>query len=172
MEPAECADELVRQPSLTELEFEQRFSTEAACIEYLRCQRWPGGFRCRDAAALAPGSADPSTGRVRELQPRAAARQWTCPASTGSSTRRLDLAAQAAQLHGAVRPRPAQRSVEVDETYLGGEDDDAHKGRSLTGHKTPVAAAVEGEAKRWAASASSPCSTRPRFRSAASSGRT
>ncbi len=43
---------------------------------------------------------------------------------------------------------PLSGSVEVDETYLGGEDDDAHKGRSLTGHKTPVAAAVEerGEA--------------------------
>lgn len=39
-------------------------------------------------------------------------------------------------------------AVEVDETYLGGEDDIAHKGRSLTGHKTPIAAAVErrGEA--------------------------
>jgi hypothetical protein len=43
---------------------------------------------------------------------------------------------------------PLSGSVEVDETYLGGEDDAAHKGRSLTGHKTPVAAAVEkrGEA--------------------------
>jgi len=43
---------------------------------------------------------------------------------------------------------PLDGSVEVDETYLGGEDDEAHKGRSLTGHKTPIAAAVEwrGEA--------------------------
>jgi transposase-like protein len=33
--------------------------------------------------------------------------------------------------------------VEVDETYLGGEDDAAHKGRSIAGHKVCVAAAVE-----------------------------
>src|SRR5512140_393249 len=30
----------------THLAFEQRFSTEVACIEYLRRQRWPNGFHC------------------------------------------------------------------------------------------------------------------------------
>jgi len=29
-----------------QLEFEQRFSTERACREYLRQMRWPDGFRC------------------------------------------------------------------------------------------------------------------------------
>lgn len=31
----------------TLLEFEERFATEEACIEYLRKLRWPDGFRCR-----------------------------------------------------------------------------------------------------------------------------
>ena len=30
----------------TLLEFEQRFGTEEACVEYLFKVRWPGGFRC------------------------------------------------------------------------------------------------------------------------------
>ena len=30
----------------SQLEFEERFSTEEDCIEYLRGQRWPQGFRC------------------------------------------------------------------------------------------------------------------------------
>ena len=37
--------------------------------------------------------------------------------------------------------------VEVDESYLGGEDDAAHKGRSLTGRKSCVVAAVEDKGK-------------------------
>jgi len=28
------------------LEFEERFSFEARCIEYLKALRWPGGFIC------------------------------------------------------------------------------------------------------------------------------
>src|SRR5712692_6513101 len=28
------------------MEFEQRFSSEGACLEYLRQLRWPDGFRC------------------------------------------------------------------------------------------------------------------------------
>jgi transposase-like protein len=30
----------------TLLEFEERFATEAACIEYVRGKKWPDGFRC------------------------------------------------------------------------------------------------------------------------------
>ena len=30
----------------TVIEFEERFSTEAACREYLRKLRWPNGFEC------------------------------------------------------------------------------------------------------------------------------
>lgn len=37
--------------------------------------------------------------------------------------------------------------VEVDETYLGGEDDAAHKGRSVAGKKVCVVAAVEDHGK-------------------------
>lgn len=30
----------------TLLEFEERFSTEAGCVDYLRGLRWPEGFIC------------------------------------------------------------------------------------------------------------------------------
>ncbi len=45
-------------------------------------------------------------------------------------------------LMGASTGKLAGR-VEVDESYFGGEDDAAHKGRSVTGHKSCVVAAVE-----------------------------
>jgi transposase-like protein len=49
------------------------------------------------------------------------------------------------KLRGLMGPSTGKLSgrVEVDESYLGGEDDAAHKGRSLEGHKSCVVAAVE-----------------------------
>lgn len=37
----------------TLLEFEQRFATEEACLEYLVRMRWPGGFQCPRCGCLA-----------------------------------------------------------------------------------------------------------------------
>jgi hypothetical protein len=36
----------------TVLEFEERFSTEAACIEYVRNKKWPLGFKCSRCSSL------------------------------------------------------------------------------------------------------------------------
>ena len=53
----------------TQLEFEERFSTEAACLEYLRRQRWPGGFRCpKMRRNRGWGLAQPAARSVRELR--------------------------------------------------------------------------------------------------------
>src|SRR4051812_29561566 len=56
----------------TQLEFEQRFSTEAGGIEYLRQQRWPDGFRCtrcggNHAWALRSGGWDECAGGGHQL---------------------------------------------------------------------------------------------------------
>ena len=164
----------------TQLEFEQRFSTEAACIEYLRRQRWPGGFRCprcggtrawglrtraldqcascNHQVSLTAGTVFQGTRKPLRVWFRVigqfVASKSGCSAMDVSRQHRLKYETAWTWLHklrscmAQFGRAPLSGSVEVDETYLGGEDDDAHKGRSLTGHKTPVAAAVEerGEA--------------------------
>ncbi len=164
----------------THLAFEQRFSTEIACIEYLRRQRWPDGFHCprcagRRAWGLRSRALDQcaSCGHQVSLTaamvfhgPRKPLVLWFrvigqflvsksgCSAVDVSRQHGLKYETAWTWLHklrscmSQFGREPLDGSVEVDETYLGGEDDDAHKGRCLTGHKTPVAAAVEcgGEA--------------------------
>lgn len=164
----------------TQLEFERRFATEAACIEYLRRQRWPEGFRCPKCDATRswalrtrPLDQCASCGHQVSLTAgtvfhgtRKPLRLWFRVIAQFLASKSGCSAVDVARQHGLkyetawtwlhkVRSYMAQfgraplsGSVEVDETYLGGEDDDAHKGRSLTGHKTPVAGAVEwrGEA--------------------------
>jgi len=164
----------------TQLEFERRFSTEAACIEYLRRQRWPDGFRCprcgggrawalRSRAldqcvtcghqvSLTAGTVFHGTRKSLVLWFRVIGQflvsKSGCSAVDVSSQHGLKYETAWTWLHklrsclSQFGRAPLDGSVEVDETYLGGEDDDSHKGRCLTGHKTPVAAAVEwrGEA--------------------------
>src|SRR5512140_2078345 len=159
----------------THLAFEQRFSTEVACIEYLRRQRWPNGFHCprcagRRAWALRSRALDQcaSCGHQVSLTAvtvfhgtRKPLMLWFrvigqflvsksgCSAVDVSRQHGLKYETAWTWLHklrscmSQFGREPLDGSGEVDETYLGGEDDDAHKGRCLTGHKTPVAAAVE-----------------------------
>ena len=173
----------------THLAFEQRFSTEIACIEYLRRQRWPDGFHCprcagRRAWGLRSRALDQcaSCGHQVSLTaamvfhgPRKPLVLWFrvigqflvsksgCSAVDVSRQHGLKYETAWTWLHklrscmSQFGREPLDGSVEVDETYLGGEDDDAHKGRCLTGHKTPVAAAVECGGERSAASAQGAC---------------
>ncbi len=164
----------------TQLEFEQRFSTEAACIEYLRRQRWPDGFccpRCSGSRAwglrtraldqcascghqvsLTAGTLFHGTRKPLRLWFRVIGQfllsKSGCSAMDISRQHGLKYETAWTWLHklrnclSQLGRTPLDGIVEVDETYLGGEDDPAHKGRSLTGHKMPVIAAVEsrGEA--------------------------
>ena len=159
----------------TQLEFEQRFSTEAACIEYLRRQRWPSGFSCPrcggsrawglrrralDQCASCSHQVSLTAGTVFHGT-RKPLRVWFRVMAQFVASKSGCSAMDVARQHGLkyetawtwlhkLRSCMGQfgrvaldGSVEVDETYLGGEDDEAHKGRSLTGHQTPIAAAVE-----------------------------
>jgi hypothetical protein len=159
----------------THLAFEQRFSTEAACIEYLRRQRWPDGFHCprcagRRAWALRSRALDQCASCGHQVSLTAGTvfhgtrkplvlwfriigqflvSKSGCSAVDVSRQHGLKYETAWTWLHklrscmSQFGREPLDGGVEVDETYLGGEDDDAHKGRCLTGHKTPVAAAVE-----------------------------
>jgi transposase-like protein len=164
----------------TQLEFEERFSTEAACMQYLRRQRWPEGFRCpkcdgtrawelrrraldqcascNHQVSLTAGTVFHGTRKPLRLWFRVIGQfllsKSGCSALDISRQHGLNYETAWTWLH-KLRSCMEQfgralleGDVEVDETYLGGEDDEAHKGRSLSGHKTPVAAAVEwrGEA--------------------------
>jgi hypothetical protein len=40
------SDGSARVPARTIVDFQERFSNEAACLEYLAASRWPGGYRC------------------------------------------------------------------------------------------------------------------------------
>ena len=159
----------------TQLEFEELFSTEAACLEYLRRQRWPGGFRCPKCGgnrawglrsrpldqcascghqvSLTAGTVFHGTRKPLRLWFRVIGQfllsKSGCSAMDVSRQHGLKYETAWTWLHklrscmAQFGRAPLDGSIEVDETYLGGEDDEAHKGRSLTGHKTPVAAAVE-----------------------------
>lgn len=59
-------------------DFEERFSSEAACREYLRQFRWPGGFRC---PACGGGQAWP-TGRLGLMECASCHRQTSDTAGT------------------------------------------------------------------------------------------
>jgi len=164
----------------TQMEFEERFSTEAACIQYLRRQRWPEGFHCPKCSgkrawelrrraldqcascnhqvSLTAGTVFHGTRKPLRLWFRVIGQlvlsKSGCSALDISRQHGLKYETAWTWLHklrncmGQFGRALLEGDVEVDETYLGGEDDEAHKGRSLSGHKTPVAAAVEwrGEA--------------------------
>jgi transposase-like protein len=164
----------------TQMEFEERFSTETACLQYLRRQRWPEGFRCpkcggarawelrkrkldqcascNHQVSLTAGTVFHGTRKPLRLWFRVIGQfvlsKSGCSALDISRQHGLKYETAWTWLHKLrscmeqFGRSPLNGNVEVDETYLGGEDDGPHRGRSLTGHKTPVAAAVEwrGEA--------------------------
>ena len=45
----------------TIMEFQERFATEAACLEYLAASRWPEGFVCPVCGGRAPGCSSAGT---------------------------------------------------------------------------------------------------------------
>ena len=158
----------------TLLEFEERFSSEAACIGYLRKGRWPDGFICPGCTGTKSWSV--RGGRLDECA--ACGRQTSVTAGTifhgtrkplrvwfraialmltskqGCSATEIErafgLAHETAwtwthKLRCLMEPseNKLKGRVEVDESYIGGEDIAAHKGRSLAGKKVCVVAAVE-----------------------------
>src|SRR6266850_609205 len=147
----------------TQWEFEQRFSTEAGCIEYLRRQRWPDGFRCPRCGggrawalrrraldqcvscghqvSLTAGTVFHGTRKPLVLWFRVIGQflvsKSGCSAVDVSRQHGLKYETAWTWLHklrsclSQFGRAPLDGSVEVDETYLGGEDDDSHKGRCL-----------------------------------------
>jgi transposase-like protein len=159
------------------MEFMDRFSTEAACLDYLRTVRWPSGFVCpqcgvRGGWATARGTmycggcerqTSLTAGTILHKS-RTETRKWfmavwlLCTQKTGVSAktlqRDLKVGYKTAWLilqklrQATVR---AERSllggkVEVDETYIGGEESGIG-GRQLVG-KALVAIAVELDGKK------------------------
>ncbi len=163
------------------MEFEERFATEEACIEYLRRLKWPDGFKCGRCAGR---ESWPLRGRRVEQcatcgfqesvtrgtlfhQTHKPLRLWFRAItlfvaskrglSAKEMSRQLELHYETAwtwchklraAISSAFGKEPLRGVVELDETYVGGADDKAHKGRSLTGKKALVAGAVEVRGKK------------------------
>ena len=159
----------------TQLEFEERFRTEEACVEFLRDERWADGFRCPKCegtkawrlasrpldecvecghqVSLIAGTVFQGTRKPLRLWFRVIG-QFVTSKSGCSATdveRQQGIHYQTAwtwlhKLRSCISQSgraKLQGSVEVDESYVGGEDEPAHTGRSLKGHKTVVVAAAE-----------------------------
>lgn len=158
----------------TLLEFEERFATEDACIEFVRAKKWPDGFTCSKCGGRASwklakrdecracGHQESVTAGTLFHQTHKPLRLWFraitlwVTSKRGVSAKELSrqlgvhyetawhwchrLRANVAFAFGA---KPLSGVVEVDESYVGGTDDRAHKGRSLAGKKALVAGAVE-----------------------------
>lgn len=157
-------------------EFEERFSTEAACVAFARKVKWPKGFRCRRC----PSEVSWLVANGRREECRVCGRQESVTSGTlfhqtkkplklwfraitlwVTSKRGLSAMEMSRQLGihyetawtwchklrasvGASFGKDKLSGVvEMDETYLGGTDDRAHKGRSLAGKKALVVGAVE-----------------------------
>jgi len=159
------------------MEFVERFSTDEACLEYLRHVRWPQGFICpqcgsRGGWATARGTmycggcdrqTSVTAGTVLHNS-RTELRKWfmavwlVCTQKTGVAAktlqRDLNVGYKTAWLilqklrHASVRAERGLLSglVEVDETYVGGEESGVG-GRQLVG-KALVAIAVELDGKK------------------------
>jgi transposase-like protein len=154
--------------------FEERFSTEEACVAYLRQQRWPTGFVCPDCGgrkswpvrdgrqdecadcgkqtSVTAGTAFHRTRKPLRLWFRAMAQ--VLGSKQGCSAKELErllgLSHETAWVWGhklrdlmKASTDPLTGRIEVDETYVGGEDEGSHCGRSLEGSKVVVVAAVE-----------------------------
>ena len=159
------------------MEFMDHFSTDAACLEYLRTVRWPAGFVCpqcgsRDGWATARGTmycggcdrqTSPTAGTILHKS-RTETRKWfmavwlLCTQKTGVSAKTLQrdlkvgyktawlILQKLRQATVRAERSPLCGTVEVDETYVGGEESGIG-GRQLVG-KALVAIAVELDGKK------------------------
>jgi transposase-like protein len=158
------------------MEFLDRFGTDEACLEYLRAIRWPEGSRCAACGSRGWTTARGTlygqqchrqtslTAGTILHKSRTPIRKWfvavwlMCTQKTGVSARTLQrelrIGYKTAWLilqklrHAMVRGERSQLSgaVEVDETYVGGEESGVG-GRQLVG-KALVAIAVELDGKK------------------------
>ena len=102
-----------------------------------------------------------------------AARRWTSPASTGSSTRRPGPGCTSCLVAcGSSAPRRSTAASRWTRPTSAERTTTLIKGAASPGTRRRSPLPSSGEAKRAAASESPPCSTRQRSRSVASSGRT
>jgi transposase-like protein len=164
----------------TIMEFEEKFATEEACIEFLRAQRWPSGFVCPkckgtkswqhharqlDECAECGHQVSITAGTIFEGT-RKPLREWFrvigefVVSKRGISAkeihRRFGYSYQTAwtwlhKIRSVMDRRDGNKltgPVEMDETYVGGEDTPDKKGRSVAGKKTPIIAAVEDRGER------------------------
>ncbi len=159
------------------MEFVDMFSTEAACLEYLRAVRWSNGFVCpecgtRDGWATARGTmycrwcdrqTSPTAGTILHNS-RTEIRKWfmavwlLCTQKTGVSAKTLQrdlrvgyktawlMLQKLRQATVRVERSLLSGAVEVDETYIGGEESGV-RGRELVG-KALVVIAVELDGKK------------------------
>ncbi len=127
-------------------EFQSWFATDADCLDYLDWLRWPEGFVCPECGH--PGGWLVADGRYKCA---ACGKRTPVTAGTLFDRRRTPLAVWfaacwmfATAKDGVLRPgrdRLAGR-VEVDETYIGGEEPGLRGGRAR-GKKALVGVAVE-----------------------------
>lgn len=160
------------------LEFERRFATEEACLEYLRHLRWPEGYRCprctssrgwprcrggltecAECGYKASATAGTIFDRTRiPLHVWFRAMWLVTSEKNGASAlglqRQLGLTRYETvwtMLHKLRRAmvRPGRERlcgrVEVDETYVGGEEDGVHGRETVTKSLVVVAAEENGD---------------------------